>query len=39
MYGGALDDASTQYASKVLAEKARLDALRVKAKKQTAQSV
>jgi soluble lytic murein transglycosylase-like protein len=39
MYGGALDDASTQYASKVLAEKARLDALRVRAKKQTAQSV
>jgi soluble lytic murein transglycosylase-like protein len=39
MYGGALDDAATQYASKVLAEKARLDALRVKARKQTAQSV
>jgi soluble lytic murein transglycosylase-like protein len=39
MYGGALDDASTLYASKVLAEKARLDALRVKTRKQTAQSV
>jgi soluble lytic murein transglycosylase-like protein len=39
MYGGALDDAATQYASKVLAEKARLDALKVKARKQTAQSV
>jgi soluble lytic murein transglycosylase-like protein len=38
MYGGALDDAATQYASKVLAEKARLDALKVKARK-TAQSV
>jgi soluble lytic murein transglycosylase-like protein len=39
MYAGALDDVSTQYASKVLAEKARLDALKVKARKQTAQSV
>jgi soluble lytic murein transglycosylase-like protein len=39
MYAGALDDAATQYASKVLAEKARLDALRVKARKETAQSV
>jgi soluble lytic murein transglycosylase-like protein len=39
MYAGALDDAATLYASKVLAEKARLDALRVKARKQTAQSV
>src|SRR5689334_4479710 len=39
MYGGALDDPSTLYASKVLAEKARLDALRVKARKQIAQSV
>jgi soluble lytic murein transglycosylase-like protein len=39
MYGGALDDASTQYAAKVLLEKARLDALRVKARKpQTAQA-
>lgn len=33
MYGGALDDPATVYASKVLAEKARLDALRVRAKK------
>jgi soluble lytic murein transglycosylase-like protein len=39
MYAGALDDTATTYASKVLAEKARLDALRVKAKKQIAQSV
>ena len=39
MYGGALDDPATTYALKVLAEKARLDALKVKAKKQTAQSV
>jgi soluble lytic murein transglycosylase-like protein len=33
MYAGALDDVSTTYASKVFAEKARLDALRVKAAK------
>ena len=33
MYAGALDDVSTQYASKVLAEKARLDALRQRARK------
>jgi soluble lytic murein transglycosylase-like protein len=39
MYGGALDDPSTLYASKVLAEKARLDALRIKTRKQIAQSV
>ena len=39
MYAGALDDTATQYASKVLAEKARLDALKVRARKQTAQSV
>jgi soluble lytic murein transglycosylase-like protein len=38
MYAGALDDETTQYASKVFAEKARLEALRVKAKKQTGQS-
>jgi soluble lytic murein transglycosylase-like protein len=38
MYAGALDDVTTQYASKVFAEKARLDALRVKTKKQTDQS-
>ena len=31
MYAGALDEPATQYASKVLAEKARLDALEVKA--------
>jgi len=39
MYGGALDDPSTLYASKVLAEKARLDALRIKTRKRIAQSV
>ena len=40
MYAGALDDASTQYAAQVLLEKARLDALRSKARKpQTAQAV
>jgi soluble lytic murein transglycosylase-like protein len=33
MYAGALDDATTQYASKVFAEKARLDALKVRARK------
>src|SRR5688572_14343333 len=33
MYAGALDDATTQYASKVFAEKARLDALKMKASK------
>jgi soluble lytic murein transglycosylase-like protein len=38
MYAGALDEPTSQYASKVLAEKARLDALRVKARKQSAQS-
>jgi soluble lytic murein transglycosylase-like protein len=38
MYAGALDDASTTYASKVFAEKARLDALKVKTKK-TAQEI
>ena len=38
MYAGALDDETAQYASKVFAEKARLEALRVKAKKQTGQS-
>src|SRR5262245_24047430 len=32
MYNGALDDVTTQYAGKVLAEKARLDALRAKAR-------
>ncbi len=33
MYAGALDDVTTQYASKVFAEKARLEALRVKTKR------
>jgi soluble lytic murein transglycosylase-like protein len=39
MYAGALDEPNSQYAAKVFAEKARLDALRIKAKKQTGQSV
>ena len=39
MYAGAFDEPTSQYATKVLAEKARLDALRWKARKQTAQSV
>jgi soluble lytic murein transglycosylase-like protein len=40
MYAGALDEPTSQYATKVFAEKARLDLLRVKARKrQTAQSV
>ena len=39
MYAGAFDEPSAQYANKVLAEKARLDLLRQKARKQTAQSV
>lgn len=38
MYAGALDEPTSQYANKVFAEKARLDALRVKARKQSAQS-
>lgn len=38
MYAGALDDPTSQYANKVLAEKARLDPLRFKARK-TEQSV
>ena len=38
MYAGALDEPTAQYAAKVFAEKARLDALRHKARKQTAQS-
>ncbi|HZO01938.1 MAG TPA: transglycosylase SLT domain-containing protein [Burkholderiales bacterium] len=33
MYAGALDEPTSQYANKVLAEKARLDLLRVKSKK------
>ena len=35
MYAGAFDEPTSQYASKVLAEKSRLEVLRVKAKKQT----
>jgi soluble lytic murein transglycosylase-like protein len=38
MYAGALDEPTSQYANKVFAEKARLDALRVKTRK-TGQSV
>jgi soluble lytic murein transglycosylase-like protein len=38
MYAGALDDPTSQYATKVLAEKARLEPLRFKARK-TGQSV
>jgi soluble lytic murein transglycosylase-like protein len=34
MYGGAFDEPTSQYANKVFAEKARLDALRLKARKQ-----
>ena len=34
MYAGALDEPTSQYANKVFAEKARLDALKVKARKQ-----
>jgi len=36
MYAGAFDEPTSQYANKVLAEKARLEVLRQKAKKQTA---
>ena len=36
MYGGAFDEPTSQYANKVLAEKGRLEALRVKARKQSA---
>jgi soluble lytic murein transglycosylase-like protein len=39
MYAGALDEPNSQYAAKVFAEKARLDALKVKARKQSARSV
>ena len=34
MYGGAFDEPTAQYSAKVLAERARLEALRLKAKKQ-----
>ena len=33
MYNGAFDEPTSQYANKVFAEKARLDALRLKARK------
>jgi soluble lytic murein transglycosylase-like protein len=36
MYGGAFDEPSSQYAGKVLAEKARLESFRQKAKRQSA---
>ena len=36
MYAGAFDEPTSQYANKVFAEKARLDALKLKARKQTA---
>ena len=36
MYAGAFDEPTSQYAGKVLAEKARLEVLRQRAKKQTA---
>ena len=39
MYAGAFDEPTAQYAGKVLAEKARLDLLRQKARRQSAQSV
>jgi soluble lytic murein transglycosylase-like protein len=39
MYAGALDEPTAQYSAKVLAEKGRLDVLRFKARKRTAQSV
>jgi len=38
MYAGAIDEPTSQYATKVLAEKARLEVLRVKARKQSARS-
>jgi soluble lytic murein transglycosylase-like protein len=38
MYAGALDEPTAQYSGKVFAEKARLDLLRAKARKQTARS-
>ena len=34
MYNGALDEPTSRYANKVFAEKAHLDALRLKARKQ-----
>jgi soluble lytic murein transglycosylase-like protein len=38
MYAGAFDEPTAQYSAKVLAEKARLDLLRQRARKQSAQS-
>lgn len=38
MYAGALDEPTSQYANKVFAEKARLEVLRYKARKQSARS-
>lgn len=38
MYAGALDEPTSRYATKVFEEKARLDALRWRARKQTGQS-
>jgi len=39
MYNGALDEPTSRYANKVFAEKAQLDALRVKARKQQVASL
>ena len=39
MYAGALDEPTSRYANKVFDEKARLDVIRWKARKQTGQSV
>lgn len=39
MYAGAFDEPTSQYASKVFAEQARLEPIRQRARKQTAQSV
>lgn len=39
MYAGAFDEPSSQYAAKVFAEQARLEPVRQRARKQTAQSV
>lgn len=39
MYAGAFDEPTSQYASKVYAERARLEPVRQRARKQTAQSV
>lgn len=39
MYAGAFDEPTSQYANKVFAERARLEPIRQRARKQTAQSV